>query len=182
MKDETLRNMKFDMITDYDYARRYNSRIKRIRELLNNENVKEYIELVGAHPYSSVLKNDDIEKLFLNSFNRHLNDIDEKDTNKIFVYMGTFYVRYNGGFLRSALEFQVNRDDPRAEYRKYHDLEQNHSLNIPIAKCDEFERDNDIIYNNSGRFYDIRREFADDLLLEGQEKAKSYILKKYKDK
>jgi len=177
MKEENLRNIEFGMIKQYEYAKKYNEKVNRIKELLESDDVKEYLSLVNEKKPDLRYQNDDITDLFCTYFNIELNNVKCNQTNKIYVYMGSYYAKHLGGM--NVKEIPVEWDDPRCEYRRYQDLEQYSSMSVPISKCDKFEKNNNVIYDNSDNYYTIRREFASDILFEGQEKAKKYILSKY---
>lgn len=178
MKEENLRNIKFDMVKQYEYAKQYNKKIDRIKDLLVTDEVKEYLALTKNDIPQMHYQNDDITDLFYLYFSRELNNIKYNHTNKIFVYIGSYYLKHLGG--SNYKEIPVSFDDPKCEFRRYHDLEQYNSISVPISKCGKFEAENSVIFDYSDKYYDIRRDFASDILYEGQEKAKKYVLNKYR--
>lgn len=181
MKDENLRNIKYEMAKQYKYARNYNEEKKQLEHLLQNEYVKDYIRLSGSNPPAIKYQNEDIGELFCCFYNRELRNVKDTDTNKIFVYAGSYYIQDDK--VNGLKQIRVKYDNPKCDYRMYHDLEQYNPIMVPVQKCAKFEEDNNVIFGDYSDYYNdyytIRREFATDILFEGQEKAKDYIVKKY---
>ena len=111
------------------------------------------------------------EDTFYKTFCYNIYGINRKDTNKIFVRGGTFIIDEE-----DELTFD---EDPQANYRYYHDLEQFYSVNIPIQECPKFEKENYVINDKTCDYYKLRKEFIIDVLHNGQEIAKNNMIKKY---
>ena len=105
----------------------------------------------------------------LTAITNHLSEINEEDTNKIYVYCGA---TTRGGYFNHL----VDRNDPEAEYLLYWDIEQTYMINIPIQNCEEFESNNTIVY---GKHHDVSFDFFKEAIKSDQEKAKKKIIKKY---
>ena len=112
----------------------------------------------------------DEESLVTSAFTSFVADIDSEDTNKIFVYCGS-YSNSGSDMIKEKASSEF------AEYRKYIDIEQRDSFFVPVEECDEFEKDKTIIV---GSLDHIRKTFIETCLKEGQEKAVSLIKSKYK--
>ena len=182
MKDETLNEIKSAALKELEYAIKYNKDLKRVEELFLNRTVIISCAPIGKGPFYFIKKSEDYDKIFLNCYKKYLFNIKDTDTNKIFVYLGNYYVKYFGGSLLSANYIQVPSDDVRTEYKKYHDLEQYKAIYVPVSKCEKFEEENNIIFDNIDKYIEIRDEFALNMLSDGQENAKKYIKKKYINK
>lgn len=98
-----------------------------------------------------------------------------KDTNSIYVCLGTFKIDNICDIEHGPSDYRVDRDDPRAEYRIYKNIENNDYKQIPIKLCDKFECEHRIIFPNSYFseifFYNLQKGFINDLMIMDQEKA-----------
>lgn len=137
--------------------------------------------------YINVLKqieniNDDFNNYFDDELlYKIINSIDIKRTNGIYVYKGTFYDTCH------APLYKASYDTPNASYREYMDIEKDYSssiVQIPIKKCDDFEKYNIVFYplpypydnGNLELYQNLRRTFFRTCIFEGQDKAIEKIL------
>ena len=138
---------------------------------MNDENEKELREKVKKEALSSYF----IERFIYN--------IKQNETNKIYVYLGTYKYTDEIDIVHSAVDERTKYNDPKANYRMYRDLEQYDTLILSIKDSSVFEKENIIIKPNSifleREYYKIQEEFFDEILKSNQKKAKKRILNKY---
>lgn len=138
---------------------------------MNDENEKELREKVKKEALSSYF----IEHFIYN--------IKQNETNKIYVYLGTYKYTDEIDIVHSAVDERKKYNDPKANYRMYRDLEQYDTLILSIKDSSVFEKENIIIKPNSifleREYYKIQEEFFDEILKSNQKKAKKRILNKY---
>ena len=106
------------------------------------------------------------------------------DTNEIYVCLGTFMLDNICDIVNGPSDIRLDRDDSRAEYRIYRNIENNYSEQIPIRKCEEFEKTHKVIIPNTTSieryYYELQKEFITLAVTEGQEKACKKILNRNK--
>lgn len=102
-------------------------------------------------------------------------EIDEENSNKVLVYVGTYKV---DKFVTKAIEVLTYDNDPKAKYKRYIDVETGHQYNVNMDTVNEFEASHDIVYrevvmNNImlhyQNFSDVRREFFEGITKDSQE-------------
>lgn len=179
MKEETLLEIKEKIKKEKQEIIEYNKRVKRIKKLLERKTVIEYLELIDEEPSKLDFKDIDEEVIIKRVYERMLYKIDKNDTNKIYVCTGT-YTFGDFDIVHGPTDYLVNRDDPSATHRNYWDLEQSMSIDVAIKKCDEFEKNNIVIFEGRHSYYKIRQEFIKEALKNGQKEAVKTIVKKYK--
>ena len=103
---------------------------------------------------------DSYEDTALEVFKSHINEIRKNDTNKLYVYMGTYMDDYNGNIVK------VDRNSEYATYSLYKDIELNSTISVEIHECDYFEQRNRVLTGNLDK---IRKEFIVKSLDKGQE-------------
>ncbi len=103
---------------------------------------------------------DSYEDTALEVFKSHINEIRKNDTNKLYVYMGTYMDDYNGNIVK------VDRNSEYATYSLYKDIELNSTVSVEIHECDYFEQRNRVLTGNLDK---IRKEFIVKSLDKGQE-------------
>ena len=182
MREDTLTQIKNEIENKLLDDEKYNATVKRIKELEKNRYVKEYINLLGLSISRQDFIIDDTDSIVSKIYSKYINKIGESDTNRIYVYLGTY--RYSStADIVSLGDDRVSYDDDRADYRLYQDLEQLASLVVNIKDCKVFEENNTIInpngYFKSREYYKIQKEFFITAVKKGQEAAKKRILKKY---
>ena len=104
----------------------------------------------------------------LNSFKYHLNEINAKDTNKIYVYKNTYLDDFTG-----CLK-EVDRND-FATYSVYQDIETETFTIVPACECDYFEQTHRVIAGNLDK---VRTEFIVNAIDKGQEYSVERLLKR----
>lgn len=182
MKEDTLTQIKNEVEITKLNIEKNNTMLKRIKELEKNRYVREYLSLVGLSNTKQKFITDTDDEIISQIYDKYIHRIDERDTNRIYIYLGTF--RYSStDDIVSFGDDRVSYDDDRADYRVYQDLEQLASLVINIKDCKAFEENNTIInpngYFKSREYYKIQKEFFITAVKKGQETAKKRILKKY---
>lgn len=103
---------------------------------------------------------DSYEDTALEVFKSHINEIRKNDTNKLYVYMGTYMDDYNGNVVK------VDRNSEYATYSLYKDIELNSTVSVEIHECDYFEQRNRVLTGNLDK---IRKEFIVKSLEKDQE-------------
>ena len=184
MKEELLQQMKEELEERKKEIALHNEKAKRIKELLKDPKVKEYIKLMNlGTPMLKQIKKTD-EEIISSFYSKYTYRIKENETNKIFVYLGTYKYSKDYDICHYTPDIQVDYDSDKADYRLYQDLEDSSSKLIPIKQCEQFEKENIIIIPNTRyrrkEYYDIRQEFFIKAIKKDQESAKKLVLKKYK--
>lgn len=182
MKEELLTKIKEELQSEKQKLIDYNNNIKRIRELQNDANVQEFLNLTNLSYERMSLKKVPSEDLIELIFSSHLYEIDERDSNGIYVYLGTYQYTDEVDIVHAAHDISVPYDSPVADYRVYHNIEQLCSEMIPISECDNFEKTHTILnkkrISNKG-FYVIQRDFFIRAIKVDQISAKKMVLRKY---
>lgn len=185
MKEEVLNQIK----DSYNQKKKIRNDIlallDRLRKLEENDIVKEYIKLkqqLDTTNYQKILGEPENQILY-STFYSHRYMI--KDTNEIYVCIGTFRLDNICDIEHGPSDIRLKRDDPRAEYRIYRNLEDEFSKQIPIHKCEEFERTHNVIIpkttlSTEKYYYELQKEFITLAVTEGQETACRKILKRAK--
>ena len=175
---EVIRDDYFEKINQNDKRKRNLEILKTRKSFLENSPIiKQYMDLekqIDVHEQN--IRSDELilEKLL----NFYAGSINDKDSNDIFIYLGSFvYDMHNN-------EIQLNRNDDTItpDYNLYANIESADYRAIDYADYEKFEREHNVIivsdFPNIRTFYDIRSEFFKDAFSEGQEKAVSKVLKR----
>lgn len=183
MKEELLQKMKEELNEKKQEIELHNEKIKKLKELLKEPKVKEYIKLMDQEiPSLKQIKKTD-EEIISTLYSKYAYRIKEDETNKIFVYLGTYKYSELYDIHHSIPDISVSYDSKEADYRKYQDIEDNFAKIIPIKQCEIFEKENIIINPNTRyktkAYYEIRQEFFTRAIKKDQESAKKLILRKY---
>ena len=114
----------------------------------------------------------------------------EKRINNLYVYIGTFREGLKEKDVQEVDEEELCLDDARAEYRKYLNFACNDDnaiqvKQIPISKCDKFEKDNIVLYPSPNMdqylYYRWTKDrYREDVEKYGEEKALEKIMYKKK--
>lgn len=184
MKEELLTFLKEELQKRKLENEEHNNQVKRLNELKKDPNVKEYINLIRILEDDLNLINISDKKLILSYYSCYLNKIGKFDTNEIHVYLGTFQYNSEIDIVHGSRDFRVKDDLEDADYKIYRNIESDYSIDVPIEKCEEFEKNKIIIrpktYLNVKEYYEIRDDFFVKAIKTNQETAKKMILKKYK--
>lgn len=184
MKEETLNEIRREVQELKRKNEEINNKTRRLQELEENENIREYLRLRGIKRLriKGYLETDE-EALIPKVYYRYLNSISASDTNKIYVYLGTYKSSQESDVEHGPSDIRVSYQDPKAEYRIFQDIELNSQIVLPISECRRFESSNKIIYLFGYRlwskYYEIQKEFFTTSVKSSQEEACKLILRKY---
>lgn len=121
MKEDTLNQIKNEVEMTKLNIEKNNEMVKRIKELEKNRYVREYLSLVGLSNTKQKFITDTDDEIISQIYDKYIHRIDERDTNGIYIYLGTF--RYSStADIVSLGDDRVSYDDDRADYRLYQDL------------------------------------------------------------
>ena len=182
MTEEFLTMIKQKAYDELKQNKLYNKKVDRVNKLLQYKCILEYFSLVEEEPTKLQYRNVSFDDIVSRIFNREVYKIKDTETNNIYVYRGTYRDSYDCDIEHGPSAMLVYRNDPSAQYQTYHDLEQGYEINITIKKCDEFEKNNHILFVGISRYYQIRQEFIVDAIKYNQDVAVKNILKKYSKK
>ncbi len=198
MKEEFLSNLRTEIKKELSGLQEYNERARLSQQRVKENSIKGF----KLNDGSLLEKNKD--QIIIETYKKHIGEINEEDTNKIYYYVGTFkdileeirdydsskideyYISYIGD--DDYISKLVSRDDPEAEYRVYANIEGLYSYRLNLDDADEFEKTHIVIYDEKANKYqssswwrmcNITEDFVITSFKEGQKKAKSLILKKY---
>ncbi len=184
MKEETLNEIRRELQELKRKNEEINSKSRRLQELEEAENVKEYLRLRGIKRLriKGYLETDEKE-LIPKVYYHYLNSISVLDTYKIYVYLGTYKSSQESDVEHGPNDIRTSYEDSKAEYRIFQDIELNSQIVLPISKCKEFESSNKIIYLFGyrlwSRYYEIQKEFFTTSVKSSQKEACKLILRKY---
>ena len=157
-----------------------NSKIEVEQDLKVQEKLK-LNQLIKESDCEHKIQEKDV-KIIESIFYKYQNQI--KETNNIYIYLGTFKLSDEYDIVHGPSDERVNYDDSKAQYRIYINLENGMEKEIKIDKCEQFERENKIIFPNTsinrGYYYELQKEFINDIIIDGQDRAVERILKKVK--
>lgn len=183
MTEELLKQIREEVAIKKANNEKQNAKVQRIKELEEDPNVSEYIYLMGLSKCSTALNYDNTDQVICSVYNKYIYSIEEKDTNKIYIYLGTFRCSDNVDIVHSSYDIRVKYNDKKADYRLYQDLEQTFAKRVNIKDCDSFEKANTIInptpYYKEKEYYNIQKEFFIKAIKNNQEDARKLVLKKY---
>lgn len=184
MKKELLKEIREEVLNIKKANEERNKKRSRIRELESNESVKEYMRLREIDACTDVKEFTTDEKTLASEiYYRYIHRIDRKDTNGIYVYLGTYRESYESDIVHCNGDIKVGYNNPDAEYRLYQDLEQNSVITVPIKDCEEFEKSNRVIfpkgYNLCKKYYEIQKEFFTEAITNSEEEACKLLLRRY---
>jgi hypothetical protein len=106
-----------------------------------------------------------------------------KESNNIYVYLGTFQYSYDTDVEHGPCDYRVAREDTDANYSAYENLETEEVLNIAISKRAIFEKENIIVFPKKvnfeqAEFYKLQKLFISYCVKDNQTVAVAKILKK----
>ena len=117
MREELLKQLKTELENKKLENEKHNQKVKRIRELKSNPNVREYIKLINlVEDDLKQIKSSD-EKIISSFYHRYLYQIKKEETNGIYVYLGTYEYNNEVDIIHGSKDFRVNYDSPQANYR-----------------------------------------------------------------
>ena len=163
-------------------------RRKRIKELIRKDLVKEYLDKTNTNP--EVLDENNIHEII----DKVLSTFTITKTNGIYVCTSAYYLECNICYEETSYDtVDVDIDSKYAEYKLYTDIE-NGKTEYAVRKPEngsyyknlitDFEKDNIILnpYNsrrNKNGLDEVRYDFFETAISEGQAKSKRKILSKY---
>ena len=178
MKEEILASIRKERDILIRAIQKENKRKKRLKELLNEPQVKEFLKLSGrtfnedlsiSTPEKSKIVGEIIEEY--KEF-----ELEPEKTNQIYLCRGKNYLaRLNNGLYQR--DFIGNSDSVRCGWYCNIESEIDNYL-IPTEECDEFERNHTVIFHAD--FDRVQSEFITCAVNNSQEKAVQMILAKYK--
>lgn len=183
MKEELLRKMKDKLKQEKINNEAHNLKVEKIKELENDPNVKEYLKLMELK--RSSLKQIELtdEKIISSFYRKYLSEINENETNGIYVYIGTYSYSHEVDVVHGSSDEKVDYNDPKADYRVYFDIEQLFSKSILISECEQFEKQYIIINPKTclkeKEYYEIQKKFFVKAVMTNQDAAKKLVLGKY---
>ena len=183
MKDELLIKIREDLEEEKRKLTEYNNRNKRIKELVKNEEVKEFLNLTGLTYQPINTKKMVTDDIIASIYYRYLYQINEEDTNEIYVYMGTYKYSDEIDIVHGSNDIRVSYDAIDANYRLYRNIEKSSSEQVLISRCEEFEGKHTIINPriafSDAQFYKIQKDFFIRAVKINQESAKKMLLRRH---
>lgn len=185
MTEELLQKLKEELVVRKQTIEEHNKKVKRIKELIKDKKIKEFIELLNIEipDLKQIKKKDD--EIISSYYSSYVYKINENETNKIYVYLGTYKYSEDYDIYRATPDIRVDYNSKDANYREYRDIEDTFSKTINIKQCEKFEKENIIINPptptryKEREYYQIQKEFFIKAIKKDQESAKKYILRKY---
>lgn len=181
MKQEILDKIKRSYEIGLNRKKYYSSILEELKKL--EQDKKRYIELkrrLEQLDYKKIIGESEEEILI-----RALEDwqYEIMETNNIYVYYGTFMIENNLDINQRPRDIRLERNDPRADYRIYRNIEDGFSEVVLINRSASFEKEHTVIFpkvdNQSEQFfYEIQKEFIKTSINEGQIEAHRKILRK----
>ena len=186
MRPEVLEKIKRDYFNLKKEYQTRTTKLMRLKELEQHPLVQEYLTLQREMEENSLKKITSENCLDFASKAYAMNSRHIKETNSIFVYLGTYKNSSSRDVLRGPESTRVKCNDPEAGYRVYVDLEKQivDALEISIQNCNLFEQTHRIIfpksYNTVREFYDLQNVFILDAIELSQGEAIKRVLAKSK--
>ena len=162
-------------------------RRKRIKELLENDLIKEYLKLTNTEAME--LDSNNIQEIL----NEIMASFSIVKTNGIYVCTRAYYVDWQVNYEETdyySKDVEINSKN--AKYRIYKDIESGKCIeatkHLEMYDCrpiiENFEKDKIILnpyntYKNQNGYDEVKSLFLETALKDGQAKAKKLILKKY---
>ena len=187
MRPEVLEKIKRDYFNLKKECQTRTTKLMRLKELEQHPLVQEYLTLQREMEENSLKKITSENCLDFASKAYAMNSRHIKETNSIFVYLGTYKNSSSRDVLRGPESTRVKYNDPEAGYRVYVDLEKQivDALEISIQNCNLFEQTHRIIfpksYNTVREFYDLQNVFILDAIELSQGEAIKRVLAKSKN-
>lgn len=182
MENKNLKNIRKKYKEFVKLRQNYQELLKKKKELEEEPKVQEYLnlldEFVDSWNRSYILGSNVQESSDEQLIQKAVDTETIVNSNKIFVCMGTYKRSDEVDIIHGASDYRVNKNDPLADYRIYSDIEKNSlhaKIEVPISKCEEFEKNNVVLYPNkcvSSEYYNnVRNIFFETAIKQGQKKA-----------
>ena len=183
MKEELLNSLKEELEKQKKENQEHNKKVRRIKELLKEPSVIEYLKLINLIDGDLKQINLSDSDIITSFYHTYLYKIQKDETNNIYVYLGTYKNNDEIDIVHGSNDFKVNYNSSDANYRIYKNIEYPYVQSIPISMCDEFEKNHIVIkpksYFKEREYYEIQKDFFTYAIKTNQESAKKMILKKY---
>ena len=156
---------------------------EEIKKLEETDEIKKYLNLLNLFKEKTTGRNIGIEKFT----NKKIIDIAVSNTTitpdeEMYVYIGTYKYNNEIDIVHGSRDILVNRNDHKANYVLYQNLEAKYyeTVQIPYKKADEFESTHKIIFpqnvaSKQRYFYDLQSEYFETMVFESPEKAKEKV-------
>jgi len=177
MTEELLKKIRDEANKEISTLDEYN----KYADLRNKKAIEEEIKRQLGLPYNPNMhlpRKTEIG-IIMDTYQKHISEIEEEDTNHIYVYIATYkpnHVSIEEFEEGAPLNIEVNYDDPEATHRSYWDLEGIWSQSIPIEECQEFEKTHTVLFVDD--YYQLQQEFITIAIKENQQKAINKVLKR----
>lgn len=197
MREELVKELRKDIDNLKKQYKKEAKRLERLKELEDSKKVREYLSLrgisqiedneyiknssrkYGIYPSDEELDfNTSGEYLVKSTYGKYLSRIESKDTNRIYVYMGTYTKSGN----HKVLDDIPSKDS----YNTYQNIESADKIRIPYEEVSAFEKDHIVIHPlcrvgaNYQAFKEIQSNFFYYTYKSGQKEAVKRLLKEYK--
>lgn len=177
MKEEVLESIRKERDLVLKVLQRENKRKKRLKRLLNESSVKDFLKLSGQ-------TFDEDLSIFIPNKNKIVGELIEdykefefepEDTNQIYLCSGK---NYRGILMDGMYQLDIIGKPESIKCGLYCNIESEiDSYLIPIEECDEFEKNHTVIFHSD--FDKVQSEFITCAVNDSQENAVKMILKKY---
>ena len=181
MEELILQALKKEYIEKQEEQKTLKRMYERLLELKSNEAVKEYLSLKENLEKINLDKiiEATTENIFSSIYHKYLNQISK--TNQIYVYLGTYTNSIENDIIHGTPDIRVKRNDKRAKYCLYQDLEKTEPIKISIDKTKQFEEVNVVIFPNKylteNYYYELQKEFFYTCITTNQEEALKKVRK-----
>ena len=178
MKEDILDKIRNERDTIIKSLQEGNERKRRLKELLNESLIKEFMKLSG-------LTFDEDLGMPVPSKNKIVNQIieeykefefDPEDTNRIYLCTGK---NYRGMLVDGIYQLDIIGKPESVKCGWYCNIESEiDNYLIPIEECDEFEKNHTVIFHHD--YEKIQSEFITCAVNDSQENAVKILLRKYR--
>lgn len=173
MKEDILRQIKNEVSDKLAKLDEYNNHTRLLNEKVEENNKKYLSRGLPLHDSTFIPEKTTYDIIF-ETYKKHIKSILPEETNQIFVYLGT-YKPNNSKDEFDSFDIETELNDPNASYRRYADLEGLWEEQVPIEKCEEFEKSHTVIYDDYNK---LLKEFLISSICDSQDKAVSRILRR----
>ncbi len=173
MKEDILRQIKDEVSDKLSKLDEYNTHARLINKKVEENNKKYLSRGLPLHDSAFIPEKTRYDVIF-ETYKKYIKSILPEETNQIFVYLGT-YKPNNSTDEFDSFDIETEPKYPNASYRRYADLEGLWEEQVPIEKCEEFEKSHTVIYDDYNK---LLKEFLISSICDSQDKAVSRILRR----
>lgn len=185
MTEELLTKIKQETKKEIGLLKEYNEYARLRNQLAEQEVIKKELGLLYRNDLWMPEKTED--GIIMSIYQKHIGEIEEKDTRGIYYYDGTYKYVYDSwleSYGLGPMEELVPRDDHNAHFRRYTNIEGVYSYTFSLEDADEFERTHTVLYDEETTMKDMKpywftTDFVITAVKENQTIAVNHILKKY---